>query len=328
MNTEELILKTVEYLRKNKVLEGNPLFENKTTDFVCTDPRGEWEEHYHQPPFWKNVVIDSHEEDFVSIDSRLKKMSFDEVQEKALREIPNSKETVIIEVGSDYGNFGAGYLAVHKPKAKVILISKKWKEGKKPEHLFRAEGKHVLKFERGWEFLNEPNLEHRINGLYRANGIFNVVFFEREIALKDISLLPSIEYVCGKEIYIFGHKSPKTLPFLVGKAYNKLNARYMCVSLSAQERVSGEEFSWEIVRKNLGLTEKEIKGYIKSAIDPREAELCDKYDYNDHGQMRIGVMIKLGIALALAKEVNGTVLRGDNPENRYNKADHYVEATR
>ena len=39
-----------------------------------------------------------------------------------------------------------------------------------------------------------------------------------------------------------------------------------------------------------------------------------KYDYKNPAQQRIAVTIKLGIALALAKEVNGYVLNDNNPE--------------
>ena len=324
----DLIGGVVEYLRRYKVLGGNPIFRDVKTNYECVDPRGEWDGYYMQPPFWKNVEVDVHEGSFNEISSQLRKTNLEKVQEKALIEIPDSRNAVIIEFGSSYGTFGAVYLAARKPKANVILISRKWEETKPPESLFHTYERHAQTFTRT-SSLWEPNLERRVNGLYRENGIGNVTFYEHEIKIEDMSRPPHfLQNLDGKKIYLFSHKSPKTLPFLVGKLYSLLNARYMCVSLSAQERVAPEEFSWKIVQKNLGLTEKELKGYIKSALDPREAELCDKYDYNDPGQMRIGVMVKLGIALALAKEVKGNVLSGTNPENRYNKADHYVEARR
>ena len=337
MDIDELARKVIAYLRNNNVLKGKPAFENRTSELVCVDPRGYWDEYYGVYPYWQQKEIETHQKDFEEIDSQLRRLDFDQLQEQALNEIPDSGNTAIIELGSEYGEKGAGYLAKYKPSAKVILISKKWKETKPFEFLFTESNriKHKLAFNAGKHLLNEQDLEKRINGLYRINGINNVTFHEHELALSETDNLPDfLNNLYEKDIYFFGHMAPTILPFLMGRLYNSLNAKYMCVSLTAVEKIKPEEFVWNIVQRNLNLSDEELKGYIESAHDPIAANnpgsLSDKYDYDNPEQERIGVMIKLGIALALAKEVNGEVLRNNNPEFRigYNKIDHYVEARR
>lgn len=337
METDTLIARVKHYLRETDVLVGDPVFARTTTELKCVDPRGEWDEYYMQPPFWQDVPVEFHQSKFDSIDSQLSRLDFDSLQERALREIPDSGNTVIIDLGSEYGDRGSGYLAAHKPNAQVILVSKPWEEAVLRNYLFvpHKRLRHVLRFTKGQEILREPDLVKRVNSLYKTNGIHNVMFYLHELTIDDTSNLPHFfQGLEGKDIYFFSHYSPRVLPFLMGKLYNKLNAKYMCVSLTAQEKVKPDMFSWKIVQKNLGLTDEELRGYIESAHDPeateRKCSLSDKYDYKDKAQERIGVMIKLGIALALAKEVDGKVFRDGNPEYRYgyNRIDHYVEARR
>jgi len=98
-----------------------------------------------------------------------------------------------------------------------------------------------------------------------------------------------------------------------------------------QEKTKPDEFTWEIIQRNLSLSDEELQGFIKSTHDPIKTEnnLSNKYDYKNPAQKRIGVMIKMAIALALAKEVGGVVYRGTNlGRGNYNQIDHYVEASR
>ncbi len=325
------VRKVVNYLRINKVLEGEPVYESTIEDFVpVIIPKAYWDEYYLQEPYWGNKQVEFHESAFKKINQELKETNLDRVQEKALKEIPNEENTVIVELGSGSGRNGAGYLASRKPKAKVILVCKPWVEESPPTYLFETYPgvKHTLTFTRGRELLEEPNIETLLNNLYKANGINNVTFYGREV---DETLPDFLKGYNGKDVYLFGHKSPKRLPFIIGRYYQEMDAKYMCVSLTAQEKTRPDEFIWKIIQKNLGLSDEELQGFIKSAHDPKAAavkdSLSEKYDYKIPAQQRIGVMIKMGIALALAKEVNGNVLRGViRGARNYNRIDHYVEA--
>ena len=330
-NIDSLIERVVKYLRINKVLEGSPVFESNITEFgpVIT-PQAYWDEYYMTVPYWGDREIEFHKAGFESIDSELKIISYDDVQEKALKEIPDSKKTPIVELGSGSGRNGAGYLAAKKPKAEVILVCKPWEEEQPPTYLFNrfSRLKHTLTFTRGREILEEQDLEKMINGLYQANDINNVTFYAHEV---NGSLPHFLQGHAGKDVYLFGHKAPRTLPFIIGRIYQEMDAKYMCISLTAQEKAKLDDFSWKIIQKNLGLTDEELQGFIKSAYDPIKTpnNLSNRYDYKIPSQQRIGVMIKMGIALALAKEVNGTISRGSNlGPNNYNQIDHYVEARR
>jgi hypothetical protein len=335
----ELIPRVVNYLREINALEGKPVFEKTATRLVCVDPRGQWDEYYMTHPFWQPRTTEFHKAEFESIDSMLDRIGLENAQERALEEIPDSESTVIIELGSGHGTLGAGYLASQKPNSRVMLISKPWEEEGIADWLFYDSGKGMkyrLIFKKGKELLHEKDLQKRINGLYKANGINNVRFYEHELTIEEINgTLPNfLRDFNGKDIYILGYKSPGRLPFLMGLLYNKLNAKQMRVSLTSIEKIRPEHFPWEIIQKNLELTDDELQGYIDSTHDPIATESKDtisiKYDYANPAQTRVAVMLKLGIALALAKEVNGKVLR-DNCKftyTSYNQQDHYVEASR
>ncbi len=334
---DQPISKVINYLREIGAFQGSPVHEKTVTSMKpVIFPQAEWDEYYMTYPYWDDVTREFHKNEFDSIDSKLRRTSYDDVQEQATRDIPDSNNTVIIELGSAYGNKGAGYLAQFKPNARVILISKGWKEDNPPRFLFIEPPKpmHRLVFKQGQDLLNEPDLEKRTNALYKLNGINNVTFYEHELTLDEASEnLPFfLRDLKGKEIYLFGHHLPGVLPFLMGKLYDTLNARYMCVSPTAQEKVEPDQFSWEIIQKNLGLNDEELEGLITSTFDPKakavKGSFSDKYDYENPAQKRIGLMIKLGVALALAKEINGAVLRNEINPFGYNKIDYYVEAKR
>ena len=330
----DLINDTVNYLRVTGVLDGKPVFEKTVIQTVPTDPRALWEEYYGQQRFWRDATVNFHTTEFERIDKTLRRTSCDIVQTQALAEIPDSPNTVIIEVGSGYGIKGAGYVAAYKPNAQVVLISKKEQEDFPPYYLFikHPNRKHELTFHSGKELLAEPDIEKRVNALYKANGIHNVRFYSYEFTDADIGELPRfLTGLEGKDIYLFGHKAPRVLPFSIAMLIHKFKAHKMVVSPTSQERVPAGAMSWHIVQKQLGLHDAELGGYINSAYDPVQDHLNPKYRYDNKGlnpgQQRIGVMIKLGIALALAREVDGIVLRNTelNP-NGYNQIDHYVEA--
>lgn len=334
-----LIEEVVDYLRKINVLKGTPLFEKTVKEMRCVDPKGEWDEYFMDPRFWHEVDVEFHESVFDKLQSRLQQTSRDEILDQLVALIPDSPDSVILELGSEYGDKGAGYLAQFKPNAQVVLVSKSWPKIGPAKYLFVEPQKPDFKkltFTRGQELLQEANLTQRVNGLYRENGLENVEFHEHELTLHDTNLenLPDfLRRIVGKNIYVLGQQSPKTLPFLIGKLYNTLNARYMNMSLTAQEKVTEDQFSWDLVKKNLGLDEEETHGLVLSTHDPLATatpySLSDKYDYNQPEQKRVGVMIKLAIALALAREINGNVLNNGEPNRRgYNKIDHYVEARR
>jgi len=335
---DSTIQQVMRYLRVNEVLNGNPIFESTVTEFVpIITPKAYWDEYYMTRPYWGDQEVEFHKAGFDAIDSELKRTNLWKVQEDDLKEIPDSKDTVIIELGSGYGFNGAGYTAAQKKSTRAILISKAWDEKGPAEYLFFNPSKPIPRvvFTKGRHLLSEKNLETRVNGLYKANDIKNVRFYEHTLTLDEVEnqLPPFLQGLAGKNIYLIGRQAPKTLPFLIGKLYNRINARSMSVSLTAQEKTRPWEFSWSIIQKNLGLTDEELQGFIASTHDPEAIKvkhsLSFKYNYEEPAEMRVGVMIKFAIALALAKEVNGKILRDDGIHyHNYNKTDHYVQARR
>jgi hypothetical protein len=340
MERKQLISNTVNYLRNIGVLSGSPVFEKSITDLICVDPRGQWDEYYRQYPYWQPGPVEYHESRFREINSKIASIGREAAQERMLEIVPDSRNTVLIELGSEYGVNGSGYIASKKPKIEVRMVCRSWDGSQQARWLFKEVAdrgmRHQVRFKKGQELLKEVDLERRINGLYQENGIQNVRFYHHEVQLQDLDghtpgFLSGIQ---GNDIYLLGYLAPARLPFLMGIMYNQKDAKSMLVSMSAQEKIRPDEFPWEMVKKNLGLTDEELQGYVASAHDPiaaaQKGSLSNKYDYRDPGQRRVGMMIKLGMALALAEEVDGEVLKTDCRFhlNNYNKEDYYVAASR
>lgn len=330
--------RVVNYLRRIGALEGKPRYEEQGIKEVCIDPRGHWDEYYGNPMFWKQVPFDFHKEEFENIDSNLPSLSRETIQQRALDQIPDSRDTVMIDLGSRYGERGAGYLAKFKPNVRTILIDKGWDEEKPKESLFIEPPrrlKYVLRFRERSDLLYEENLEKKVNGLYHSNGMKNVEFHQKRLDPKNIrNIFSSIR---GKEIYLFGHQAPITLPFTIGEIYNEFDAKAMWVSPSGLEKADASEFSWGIIQKNLGLTDNELAGLVESTYDHKAAaeknSFSFKYNYKYKKQERVGKMIKLAIAAALAIEVDGNIYNDTEANSiekskRHNKPSHYVTASR
>lgn len=322
----------VEYLRENGVLAGRPVFENRKKNIVCVDPRGQWEEYYMAYPFWQEREVDVHREDFERMENLLERTDFDDVQEKALREIPDSPDTAILEIGSEYGTAGAGWLAAHKPNAQVILVSDPREEPIKPTYLFRENRmkRNRLIFKDGISLLSEPDIVRRTNALYHANGIRNVTYHEHKLTMESTFSLPGfLRELQSRNVYIFGHNSPGELPFIIGEMYDRLHAKQMCISMTAPEKIAPDSWVWADIARQLRLGDDETKGYSRSSFG-KGPDGMPLIDYLDAGQKRVGVMMKLGMALSLAKKSGGEVLRNRVQQDSigYNKCDFYVEAKR
>jgi hypothetical protein len=345
MQNTQLTQILMKYLRENKVFEGQPITKRTETEMVpVMFPQAGWDEYCMVEPYWQYKPVVKPEnavEAFEAVKAGLRQTSYDDVQERALKEIPDSDKTAIIELGSRYGIEGAGFLAKHKPNARVILISAPVTEPSEPRYLFNLipDLKHRLVFEEGINLIfTEPNIEKRTNALYKANGIENVEFHEHELTFDQASRqnLPDfLKGLEGKDIYLFGHQSPTNLPFIIGKLFNELGAKQMSISLTAPDKTRPEAVAWQIVKEQLGLTDQELQGYIASTFDPiaeSPEKTREKYEYTIPGEERMGKMLKLGLALALAKQATGEVLWNSDCEryrvNGFNKIDYYVEAER
>jgi len=332
------------YLREIEVFSGKPIFKQTRTELVCVDPRGQWDEYYMTSPYWQNQPVDFHNSEFerifqklsgIAIDNSKQETFSDTLMERAIKIIPDSSNVLLIELGSGYGTNGAGYIAKHKPNIKALLINKGWEESLPPKYLFMVDAhyyNHDLRFTKGREFLSESNLEKRINKIYQANGIDNVTFKKMQLTENNHQEFIK-DQAKGKEVYLIGIRAPLLLPFIMARMYNYLNAKAMFLAPTALEKIESTMFPWEIIQKNLGLNNRELQGYIKSVFDTNftKNSLGDsKYDYNDPSQKRVGMAVKLGIALAIAKEVSGTVYKNIEKihEARYNQADQIIMAQR
>jgi len=161
-----------------------------------------------------------------------------------------------------------------------------------------------------------------------------VEFHQRGITMDNYRQV--LSDIRGKSIYMMGQCSTSGLPFLMGHIYNDFDARFLCVSPTSLEKIRPDKFPWQIIKKNLSLSDSELAGFIESAHDPKatndptnKPSSKYRYDKGHEPEKRVGVMIKLAMAKALAIEVDGTVYReNDNFRKNYNQVDHYVIAQR
>jgi hypothetical protein len=332
------------YLRETGVLKGDPVFSLQRTELVPKIiPQAYWDEYLYVRPYWGEEKVDYHKNMFESLHDSLQGTTRVQARESTLARIPDSEQSVVIEMGSHYGINLGGTIAAFRPKAKVILIDKGWED--RPEACFDfmfeefpAESReyfgNVLRFTKespqDRSFENEPNLERRVNKLYHSNDIHNIEF--RQVELTPGNINSVLGDVRGKNVYIVGQRVPGKLIFTTIKAYRELNAKHMNISLVAIEKISRDHPTWGVVQRNLGLSSGELEGFFKSCHDPEALRRPDvpskKYDYEKPGQTRIGKMIKLAFAAALAREVNGRVLINSDTAfvRNYNQEDHYIEA--
>ncbi|MBT3406855.1 hypothetical protein HN419_06895 [Candidatus Woesearchaeota archaeon] len=340
---DELTAKVKRFLLNYGVLDGDPVFNEIKAQMTCVNSKGEWEEYYMQPPFWQLVDVDTHTQNFNATDSDLDRTDYEATMEDLINRVPDSEDTVIIDIGSHYGNIGGGYLAKEKPNSKVILVSKSEPDIIKvfPKYLFwvppgTKPDRFRLLFDRGQEIVsNEADMETRVRKLYEANGINNIRFHEHALDLKDADRAKVPEFLKqyrGKRVYIFTHRIPRDIPFMVGNLYNAMHAQEAIISPTAQGRTEPSSFSWEVIQKNMGLSDEQLTGLMLSTLDPNGGE-TERYQYDNagkyEGQKRVGVMIKLGMALALAKEIDGQVYRNTELKTLgWNQMDHYIKARR
>ncbi len=309
----------VDYLRRTRVLSGRPL---------------------------KNIP----EEEFETINSSLPLLNLDDLIELAMAEIPDSRNTLVIELGSEFGTNGAGYLAEHKPHIQVMLINKrKWNGHKNRPHLFEQDRRfyeHDLRFSRGIDLLDEPDTKKMVEGIYCANGITNLTYHELEVTPENTNDFFK-EKIDGRDVFLIGIQAPAELPFTIAQMYNRFNIQGIYLAPTALEKIKPNRFPWRIIQKNLGLSDQELQGYVQSTFDPKaiandKKEIKNyppKYNYENPMEYRIGQAIKLGIVAALAAEVSGKIYRINKTSNRrelqgkktasiYNGTDQVVTAKR
>ncbi|MFH1399842.1 MAG: hypothetical protein ABIG95_07100 [Candidatus Woesearchaeota archaeon] len=328
MSIDEIIPTVVAYLRDVGVLQGSPRFA--WTRSYPTDPEAIDPFNFGRPDMWE--VRDLHKEVYEAMVARFGVIDYDEVQQWGIDNIPNSAGTHIVEFGCEFGNKGAGYLASKKPDTHVTLVSGPLRNVFAPLQLTHnyTLWQHVLTFADVPAQPRISDVARFINELYAKNGIGNVCFYEYLLSAEDCDNLPEFLRVAG-EVFLYGHQAPGELPFIIGRLYRQLNARYMCVSLSAPEKMDPMSFVWPYIQVYLGLDYAQLAGLKDSIYDNRSSFLKAKiprYDYRDPSQKRVGVMIQLALALVLAKMVDGEVVRNGFEDDvfGFNKPGWYVVA--
>ncbi|MDP7323883.1 MAG: hypothetical protein QF632_03945, partial [Candidatus Woesearchaeota archaeon] len=201
-----------------------------------------------------------------------------------------------------------------------------------PEFLFKEPvniKRRVLRDGVGFLTENWADMEKYevITRLYNQNGLRNISYHTMRIDPAELKkgILPHfLEEVGNRPTYIISFDAEKQWPFVLARLYKTMQSKGLDVSMADQGRTDPINFSWDVVDCYLELTGTDRTNFFKCAQDdssvnhPGEWDLPEGSEHGRdiHGFPRIGRAIKLGMADALAKYVQGGVMKNTNPNQR------------
>jgi len=280
-------------------------------------------------------IIDTDEEykaDYERI--ALEQMVEEEFQTMPLRDIPNSKEYVLIDIGSGLGEKITLPFAEQRGKVKVYMVDDLSKEHIKAAWqigLKRASRQELMEARKSkkkfYEFLTH---------LVQRDGYENVTYKNKKLSIDDLEI--GIEQdIKGKKATVTGFDSPGGLAELTARIAARLGAERAYITNTAIEKISPDDRQIRLLRDYLRrfLSETETKKALKLLYDPNETSPIERYDYDRIGQRMFAKTLKLMMALAqgdlLEREGYTVEIRSNvngYKKYRYNKADFNIMAYR
>ncbi len=260
----------------------------------------------------------------------------------AQRELPDSAEYAVIDIGSGFARDTTRPLAAAKPSVRVYMVDRIEREW----------------LDQDWQYIElkypgaGPPLRTRVpfsrdiattvNILFRVNGYTNITYVHKCLTPED-STLGIEDELAGKRVVVTGYKNPKGLGNLTAALAIKLRAEALYLNNSALEKLPKDAPAFGPMRSLLrdrGLSAAEADGVCARISDPRFRPdrpdywpKPEKYEYSDPAQRQFGETLKLPFVLVQAQhlERNGyavTVLQEPGERRSYNGPDHHLVARR
>ena len=285
---------------------------------------------YYQPRVSGEVVYRSN---FNSIG--LRSMEEGTFERLPLRDIPDSDEYVLIDVGSGLGRKNTRPFARERPHVRVFMVDSLTKEKVENSNNFKAYPKNDLV---GEEFkVRVPitgDVGNSVNELLEANGYPNITYIQKRLSQHSLDL--GIEKVLeSRRVVVTGYKNPIGLGNTTARLAVQTQAEMVYFNNSAVELIEPGSEHYGLLRAFLSpqMKREEIEKVVSLLYDPRDkkrkSDWDERYDYDVEGERLFASALKLLFALAQKDllESNGynVEIYQDNPRV-YNGPDHHIAA--
>jgi hypothetical protein len=293
---------------------------------------------YDDLDIFESMPADYQEEYY---DFGLKPMKAQDFESLPLKEIPDSPEYVLIDVGSSLGRRITRPFSTKRPNTRVIMIDCLTREDLEDESNYTSYETNEIS---GKELITRvrltDNIEESANRLLKANGYDNIIYVNHKLTLGSLTRLVGLihDKIDGKKIYLTGNKNPRGLGDLTCRFGVLADAYKICLNNSALEKMSVSDEKFEMVQDYLskkGFKRDEIQKYLSLIAWYEKDSQQDRYDYSKDTERIFAKTLKLAYALAQKEflerngysvEITDCIHRFGN--GSFNLPDHNIIATR
>ncbi len=341
LNLTQLTERAVRFLKKYGHLDE----PGKAPDFRAEDQAGfmtplaqsyPWyraDPNHFQPELLGEEV---YENDYNHIE--LPDMFNKDFEKTPLKDIPDSEDCMLIDIGSGMGRRLTRPLARAKPNLQVVMVDKYGRAELEKAELYKVFPRNDIA---GEEFkVKVPitdDAQATFNKLLQVNGYHNVRYVHSKLSLDSYTLPIDTQ---GKRVFMMGMRNPIGLGNITAQLAIELEAEKVYFNNSALEMIKPDSRAYGLMRNFLSshMSEAETSKVIDLIYDPDSsvADLMNqKYDTQKPSERYFANTLKLLFALAQKDhlEKNGFQARifenlYMNGPGFYNCPSHNIIATR
>lgn len=266
--------------------------------FAQREPWRRNEAHLYQPSVSGREVYSA---DFKRFE--MPELYNSEFEKLPLKDIPDSRGCVLIDIGSELGRWNTRPFALERPNVKVFMVDKLTKAQLNDATHFEEEMGDVAGVPFYIPVPISDDIEVSVNKLLQENGYANITYLHKWLTYDDLRLGIE-ERIKGRRIFVTGFRNPEGIGNLTVMKAIELGAEGVYVNNPWVERNHPDSLQWDLMRAFLSsyLSPSEIEKIIHLAYDPEDTRPHEKtsckYKYDEPGQREFGYTLKLLFALA------------------------------
>ena len=255
-----------------------------------------------------------------------------------LKDIPDSEEYVLIDIGSKLGRRVTRPFAKQKPHVRVYMVDCLPKEKiTDSDNFFVFPRNDIAGEELKVKVHVTDDLEDSVNRLMQANGYQNITYIQKWVTETDYDL--GIDDIAKtRRVIVTGFLNPSGLGNTTTSVGIQYSAETIYFNNSALEFIDSTSERYRLMRtylRNSGVSDPETDKLISLIFDPKhsERELGSKYDKKDEGQRNFGNALKFLFVLAQVDLLEKSGYAIELFENKvkfgyqnYNQPSHHVVA--
>ncbi len=281
---------TLNFLLSFGSMEGGqqPIFSQPYTDPGFTNPIVYGQPWKRSDPFFyvPPTSGDKVKEAYEAVQRTLQVISSRQLEGMIMREIPDSAEFALVDIGSGTGNRFTNEFAESHSRVSVIMIDEilpQWLEEDSAYRSIHGEHGRLRGFTKRITLSGNP--ENDLNELLQANGLRNSRYVHGKLKEGLENQLDNIPEIKGKNVTITGFRNPAGLGYLTLQQI-RLNAQQGFVTMSAPEKIKKSDGAFQTVVRQLA-------GQVTiAAVDNYHELLRNEQRYQDECAGRFGVMLK------------------------------------